>query len=70
MESSSISVLVNGSPTKKFKPSRGIRQENLIAPFLSGLVNQVARKEVFFIESLCQQCGGETSVRRQHPVRI
>ena len=55
LESSSISILVNGSPTKEFKPSRGLRLGDPIAPFLfliaaqglSGLVNQVARKEVF-----------------------
>jgi len=55
LESSSISILVNGSPYKEFKPTRGLRQGDLIAPFLflimakglSGLVNQAARKELF-----------------------
>ena len=34
LESSSISVLVNGSPTEEFKPSRGLRQGDPMAPFL------------------------------------
>jgi len=55
LESSSISILVNGSPSKEFKPTRGLRKGNPIASFLflivaqglSGLVNQAARKELF-----------------------
>jgi len=55
MESSSISILVNGSPSKKFKSTRGLRQGDPIALFLflivaqglSGLVNQATRKELF-----------------------
>jgi len=34
MESTSISVLVNGTPTYKFRPTRGLRQGNPITPFL------------------------------------
>ena len=56
LESSSISVLVNESPTKEFKPSRGLRLGDLISPLLFlivaqgllGLVNQATRKEVLF----------------------
>ncbi|KAJ9566895.1 hypothetical protein OSB04_002861 [Centaurea solstitialis] len=34
LESASVSILVNGAPTKEFKMSRGIRQGDLLAPFL------------------------------------
>jgi len=35
LASSSIFVLVNGSPTSEFKPKNGLRQGDLLAHFLS-----------------------------------
>jgi len=34
LESATVSILVNGSPTSKFKVSRGLRQGDLLAHFL------------------------------------
>jgi len=51
LESATISILVNGSPTEEFKPSRGLRQGDPLAPFLylvvaeglAGLVRQAVK---------------------------
>jgi len=51
LESASVSVLVNGSPTEEFKPSRGLRQGDPLASFLflvvaeglAGIVRQALR---------------------------
>jgi len=34
LESATVSVLVNGSPTEEFKPTRGLRQGDPLTPFL------------------------------------
>jgi len=55
LESATVSVLVNGSPTKEFKPSRGLRQGDPMAPFLflivaqglAGLVKQATTKNLY-----------------------
>ena len=54
LESATVSVLVNGSPTEEFKPSRGLRQGDLLAPFLfivvteglAGLVRQAVKNNL------------------------
>jgi len=51
MESATVSVLVNGSPTEEFKPKRRLRQGDPLAPFLflvvaerlAGLVRQAVK---------------------------
>jgi len=55
MESATISILVNGSPTEEFKSKRGLRQGDPLAPFLflivaeglTGLVREAKRAGLF-----------------------
>jgi len=54
LESATVSVLVNGSPTEEFKPSRGLRQGDPLAAFLFimvaeglvGLVRQAVKNKL------------------------
>jgi len=38
LKSSTISVLVNGSPTHEFNPTKGLRQGDPLAPFLYNII--------------------------------
>jgi len=40
LESISVSVLVNGNPTKEFIPKKGLRQRDPLAPLLFLLVTE------------------------------
>jgi len=55
MESATVSILVNGSPTEEFKPKRGLRQGDPLVSFLflivveglTGLVREAKRATLF-----------------------
>lgn len=44
LNTTKMSILVNGSPTEEFSPVRGIKQGDLLAPFLCLLIGEILRK--------------------------
>lgn len=42
--STKISVLVNGSPTDEFTPCRGLRQGDMLAPYLILLIGEILNR--------------------------
>jgi len=55
LESSTISILVNGSPIKEFFPTKGFRQGDPTTPFLflivaeglAGMIRQAVKKKLY-----------------------
>lgn len=58
ISSSSFSALVNGSPTRQFSASRGLRQGDSLSPFLFTIVTEalgallIKAKEIGFVSGL------------------
>jgi len=64
MESASVSVLVNGSPIEEFKPNRGLRQGDPLAPFLFLIVAEGLSGLMRNAKSACIFTGVEVGSQR------
>lgn len=52
ISSSNIAVMLNGNPFKEFKPSRGIRQEDPLSPYLFILYMEVLSRLLYHLETI------------------
>lgn len=59
LHSVKMSVLVNGSPTEKFAPTKGLRQGDPLAPYLFLIIGEILTKLI----SRSQQFGGFQGIK-------